>query len=106
MAISVCLESFFGDSPGSPVVKTPRFQCKGLWFDPWSGDWDLICQEVQIKTNKQTKKQLDTWKKWKVNTRIFEKFSGVLETWHGNGWVNELGTWGNILYLEKKLQVI
>ena len=38
MAISVCLESFSGDFPGSPVVKTPYFQCKGLWFDPWSGD--------------------------------------------------------------------
>jgi len=38
MAISVCLESFSGDFPGSLVVKTPYFQCKGLWFDPWSGD--------------------------------------------------------------------
>ena len=25
------------DFPGSPVVTTPSFQCKGRRFDPWSG---------------------------------------------------------------------
>ena len=25
------------DSPGSPVVKTLRFYCKGCRLDPWSG---------------------------------------------------------------------
>ena len=26
------------DFPGSPAVKTPRFQCRGRGFDPWSGN--------------------------------------------------------------------
>ena len=26
------------DFPGGPVVKTPCFQCRGLGFDPWSGN--------------------------------------------------------------------
>ena len=25
------------DFPGSPVVKTPCFHCRGLGFDPWPG---------------------------------------------------------------------
>ena len=24
--------------PGGPVVKTPRFHCRGHGFDPWSGN--------------------------------------------------------------------
>ena len=27
-----------GDFPGGPVVKTPRFQCKGHGFNPLSGN--------------------------------------------------------------------
>ena len=27
-----------GDFPGGPVVKAPRFQCRGRRFDPWSGN--------------------------------------------------------------------
>ena len=26
----------YGKVPGSPVVKTPRFHCRGHGFDPWS----------------------------------------------------------------------
>ena len=26
------------DFPGSPVVKTPPFHCRGHGFDPWSGN--------------------------------------------------------------------
>ena len=26
------------DFPGSPVVKTPSFQCKGCEFSPWLGN--------------------------------------------------------------------
>ena len=26
------------DFPGTPVVKTPRFHCRGHGFDPWSGN--------------------------------------------------------------------
>ena len=36
-----------GDFPGNPVVKTPRFQCKGCGFDPWSGSWDPTCCGAQ-----------------------------------------------------------
>ena len=28
------------DFSGSPVVKTPCFQCKVFEFYPWSGNWD------------------------------------------------------------------
>ena len=27
-----------GDFPGSPVVKTPCFYCRGHGFNPWSGN--------------------------------------------------------------------
>ena len=27
-----------GDFPGGPVAKTPRSQCRGPGFDPWSGN--------------------------------------------------------------------
>ena len=27
-----------GDFPGGPVVKTPRFRCRGHGFHPWSGN--------------------------------------------------------------------
>ena len=26
------------DFPGGPVIKTPRFHCRGHRFDPWSGN--------------------------------------------------------------------
>ena len=26
------------DFPGGPVVRTPRFHCRGQGFDPWSGN--------------------------------------------------------------------
>ena len=29
------------DFPGGPVAKTPRSQCRGPGFDPWSGNWIL-----------------------------------------------------------------
>ena len=37
------------DFPGSPVVKTPRFQCRGQVFDPWSGNYDPIWQATEEK---------------------------------------------------------
>ena len=33
-----------GDFPGDPVVKTPRSQCKGHRFHPWSGNYDPACR--------------------------------------------------------------
>ena len=35
-----------GDFPGGPVVKTPRFQCRGHGFDPWSGKF---CMSLKKK---------------------------------------------------------
>ena len=32
------LEGAKGDFPGGPVVRTPRFQCKGRGFNTWSGE--------------------------------------------------------------------
>lgn len=44
------------DFPGSPVVKTPCFHCRGLGFDPWLGGaegWGVgegpTCQVVLLK---------------------------------------------------------
>ena len=31
-------ESTGGTFPGGPVAKTPSSQCRGPWFDPWSGN--------------------------------------------------------------------
>ena len=41
------LKSSNRDFPGHPVVKTLCFQCKGLGFDPWSGNY--IPQHSQKK---------------------------------------------------------
>ena len=30
--------NYLWDFPGGPVVKTPRFHCRGCGFDPWSGN--------------------------------------------------------------------
>ena len=36
--ISALIKGTPGDFPDGPVVKTPRFQCRGSGFDPWSGN--------------------------------------------------------------------
>ena len=30
-------KAFLQDLPGSPVVRTPSFHCRGLGFHPWGG---------------------------------------------------------------------
>ena len=35
-----------GDFPGSPVVKTLSFQCKGQGFNPWLANRDSTCCSV------------------------------------------------------------
>ena len=32
------LKIYTGNFPGGPVAKTPKSQCKGTSFDPWSGN--------------------------------------------------------------------
>ena len=39
---------------GSPVAKTPRFQCRRHEFDPWLGNYDPICDRVGLKKKKKT----------------------------------------------------
>ena len=34
----LCKMGYSRDFPGGPVVKTPRFQCRGRGFDPWWGN--------------------------------------------------------------------
>ena len=41
------------DFPGGPVVRTPRFHCRGRRFDPWSGNWDPACHTLHSKKKKK-----------------------------------------------------
>ena len=40
-----------GYFPGSPVVKTPRFHCRGHGFNPWSGTKIPHTQTKEKQTN-------------------------------------------------------
>jgi len=42
------------DFPGSPVVKTQHFHCKGYRLDPWLGNWNNTCHSVRPKTKQKT----------------------------------------------------
>ena len=48
------------DFPGSPVVKTQRFHCKGYRLDPWLGKWNTTCHSVRPKTKQNKTKNWDT----------------------------------------------
>ena len=41
------------DFPGGPLVKTLRFQCRDLGFDPWLGNGDPTCCTTRPKENKK-----------------------------------------------------
>ena len=43
-----------GDFPGSSVVKTQHFQCRGCGFNPWSGK--LGCHKPNSMVKKKKKK--------------------------------------------------
>ena len=43
------LKIFLGDFPGSPVVRTPRFLCRGYGLDPWPGNQDPASCTAQPK---------------------------------------------------------
>ena len=47
------IKTRFGDFHGSSVVKTPRSQCRGHGFDPWSGNRDLV--HCKARPKKQTR---------------------------------------------------
>ena len=38
------------DFAGGPVVRTPRFHCRGHRFDPWSGNQDPSCHMEMFKS--------------------------------------------------------
>ena len=52
-AVQELKNSRFWDLPGGPVVKTPRFLCKGCGFDPWSGNEGSTCHVVQPKKKEE-----------------------------------------------------
>ena len=58
----------WGEFPGSPVVKTPRFHCRGRGFDLWSGK-DPESFEAWAK---QTKKTNKTKKNHNGNQKTFK----------------------------------
>ena len=37
------------DFAGGPLVKTPRFQCRGCSFNPWLRNYNLTCCMVVAK---------------------------------------------------------
>ena len=43
------------DFLGGSVVKTPHPQCKGLGFDPWSGNYDPA-HHTEVVVKKKTQK--------------------------------------------------
>ena len=45
--------------PGSPMVKTPHFHCRGRRFNPWSGNKDPACCTVRPKIFKKKKKKME-----------------------------------------------
>ena len=39
------------DFPGGPVAMTPCFQCRGLEFDPWSGNYIPHATDKSLHTS-------------------------------------------------------
>ena len=91
------------DFPGSPAVETPGFWYRGHRFDPWLGNWDLICPVTQPKIKTKTNKQkfaehLATWCKelthWK-RPWCWErsKAGGEGDDRGWDGWMTSLTQW-------------
>ena len=61
------------DFSGGSVAKTPRSQCRGPWFNPWSGNWiphatakDLTCcnkdgRSCMLQVRPSTAKEIKNW---------------------------------------------
>ena len=91
------------DFPGSPAVETPGFWCRGHRFDPWLGNWDLICPvaqpKIKTKTNKQKFaehlatwcKELTHWKRPWCWERSKAGREGDDRGW--DGWMTSLTQW-------------
>ena len=42
------------DFPGSPVMKTLGFQCRGCRFDPWARRYDPTCLKAKTPKHKNS----------------------------------------------------
>ena len=49
------ITTFSKDSPGSLVVRTPCFHCKGHGFDPWLGNYRSYMPSLAAKEKKKNK---------------------------------------------------
>ena len=49
IGIKLTLKMHSRDFPGSSVVKTVTFQCRGWGIDPWS----VSCDPIYLSANKQ-----------------------------------------------------
>ena len=76
----VAEESWKGDSPGSPVVKTPLSQCRGTGFDPWEGNQSSAGKESAC--NACRRPRFDSWvgkipwRRARLPTPVFLGFPG------------------------------
>ena len=59
------------DFPGGPLVKSPRFQCRGYGFDPWLGNEDPT--RCMAQPNKLKVKELKTVTKMIMTDPTFAK---------------------------------
>ena len=73
-------ESWKGDFPGGPVVKTPLSQCRGTGFDPWEGNQSSAGKESTC--NACRRPRFDSWvgkipwRRARLPTPVFLGFPG------------------------------
>ena len=65
--------------PGSPVVKTSHFPCRGHRFDPWSGNKDPTCCVAWRK--KKKKVALGLWRELYTHMSCFHYDSQLAGKW-------------------------
>ena len=73
-------ESWKGDLPGGPVVKTPLSQCRGTGFEPWEGNQSSAGKESTC--NACRRPRFDSWvgkipwRRARLPTPVFLGFPG------------------------------
>ena len=86
MALNTLLDFF----PGSPVVKTLCFQCRGHGFNPWSGNWDPLCCTVRPKNKKELVVSGRSWRGRQEGETLKMQGSPGLIVW-GSQWTQWAG---------------
>ena len=76
--------------PGSPVVKTLCFQCRGHGFNPWSGNWDPLCCTVRPKNKKELVVSSRSWRGRQEGETLKMQGSPGLIVW-GSQWTQWAG---------------